>query len=80
MKPNPVIQILDYFAIRVMLLQKFPFPADFFKAAQERVGITILKFNVRVGAGTLGNGYSLKNDQLNSHWQKISIRSLVLDR
>lgn len=37
------------------------------------------KFNLRVGAGTLSNGCSLKNAQCNSHWQTISISSLVLD-
>ncbi len=41
MKPNPVIHILDYIAIRAMLLQRFPFPTDVFKATRERVGITI---------------------------------------
>ncbi|MGD0511254.1 MAG: hypothetical protein ABSA33_05435, partial [Candidatus Micrarchaeaceae archaeon] len=47
---------------------------------QERVGITTLKFNLRVGAGTSNNACSLKNAQLNSHCQTIIIRSLVHDR
>ncbi len=33
MKPAPVIQRPDYLPIRIVLLQKFPFPIDFFKAA-----------------------------------------------